>query len=210
MIDQNRPCSKPAGAPLESPADLFKTIGADSPTPSSVDITQCCPHRQQRQGVALEQRRLTQAPFDLHFQFPQFLMHARRIDWKPLRETDARLVSMHAIGQRRIAAAFREVWSAGDRVNLNRPVPGGALDLIGWPVRATINEPWPTHRRTGSSRHGIERLSHSPPPRQWSMRSGRTWTFAFHLPLSPFRAGPRRRSPAPIGCHCFCRIGYAG
>ena len=38
---------------------------------------------------------------------------------------------MHAIGQRRIASAFRDGLRAGDRVNLNRPVPGGALDLIG-------------------------------------------------------------------------------
>ncbi len=41
------------------------------------------------------------------------------------------MVSMHAIGQRRIASAFREGWQAGDRVNLSRPVPGGALGLIG-------------------------------------------------------------------------------
>ena len=30
-----------------------------------------------------------------------------------------------------IVTAFREGWQAGDRVNLSRPVPGGALGLIG-------------------------------------------------------------------------------
>jgi Protein of unknown function (DUF2786) len=45
-------------------------------------------------------------------------------------EADVRLVSMTAIGQRRIASAFREGWRAGDRVNLSRPVPGGALGQI--------------------------------------------------------------------------------
>jgi hypothetical protein len=38
---------------------------------------------------------------------------------------------MHAIGRRRIVSAFREGWRAGDRVNLGRPVPGGAFGLIG-------------------------------------------------------------------------------
>jgi hypothetical protein len=40
------------------------------------------------------------------------------------RETDVRLVSMGATGRRLITTAFRAGWAAGDRVNLNRPVPG--------------------------------------------------------------------------------------
>jgi hypothetical protein len=40
------------------------------------------------------------------------------------REANVRLVSMAAIGARPIASAYYEGWAAGDRVNLNRPVPG--------------------------------------------------------------------------------------
>jgi hypothetical protein len=46
------------------------------------------------------------------------------------RETDVRLVSMNAIGRRRITAAFRDGWAAGDRINLNRPVPGDTPGLL--------------------------------------------------------------------------------
>jgi Protein of unknown function (DUF2786) len=46
------------------------------------------------------------------------------------RETDVRLVSMSAMGPRVIASAFRAGWAAGDRVNLNRPVPGDAARLL--------------------------------------------------------------------------------
>jgi len=46
------------------------------------------------------------------------------------RETDVRLVSMNALGQRRITSAFRDGWAAGDKVNLNRPVGGGAPGLL--------------------------------------------------------------------------------
>jgi Protein of unknown function (DUF2786) len=42
------------------------------------------------------------------------------------RETDVRLVSMNATGRRVITTAFRAGWTAGDRVNLNRPLSGGA------------------------------------------------------------------------------------
>ena len=42
------------------------------------------------------------------------------------RETDVRLVSMSATGRRVISTAFRAGWAAGERVNLNRPVPGDA------------------------------------------------------------------------------------
>ena len=42
-------------------------------------------------------------------------------------EIDIRLVRMAATGQRVITTAFRAGWAAGDRVNLNRPVPGAAL-----------------------------------------------------------------------------------
>jgi Protein of unknown function (DUF2786) len=40
------------------------------------------------------------------------------------RETEVRLVRMNATGRRVISAAFRAGFAAGDRVNLNRPVPG--------------------------------------------------------------------------------------
>jgi hypothetical protein len=40
-------------------------------------------------------------------------------------EIDIRLVRMAATGRRVITTAFRAGWAAGDRVNLNRPVPGG-------------------------------------------------------------------------------------
>jgi hypothetical protein len=43
---------------------------------------------------------------------------------------DVRLVSMSAIGQRRVVVAFRAGWAAGERVNLNRPVPGRTADLL--------------------------------------------------------------------------------
>jgi hypothetical protein len=39
-------------------------------------------------------------------------------------EIDIRLVRMAATGRRVIASAYRAGWTAGDRVNLNRPVPG--------------------------------------------------------------------------------------
>lgn len=42
------------------------------------------------------------------------------------RETNVRLVRISAMGPRVIATAFRAGWAAGDRVNLNRPVPGEA------------------------------------------------------------------------------------
>jgi hypothetical protein len=42
------------------------------------------------------------------------------------RETDVRLVRMSATGRRLISTAFRAGWAAGERVNLNRPVPGDA------------------------------------------------------------------------------------
>jgi hypothetical protein len=59
------------------------------------------------------------------------ILARHRVVEDAFRETKVRLVAMHAIGQRRIASAFRDGLRAGDRVNLNRPVPGGALDLIG-------------------------------------------------------------------------------
>jgi hypothetical protein len=42
-------------------------------------------------------------------------------------EIDIRLVRMATTGRRAITTAFRAGWAAGDRVNLNRPVPGAAL-----------------------------------------------------------------------------------
>ncbi len=59
------------------------------------------------------------------------ILTRHRIVDDAFRETDVRLVSMSAIGQRRIASAFHDGWRAGDRVNLSRPVPGDALSLIG-------------------------------------------------------------------------------
>jgi hypothetical protein len=59
------------------------------------------------------------------------ILARHRIVEDAFRETNVRLVSMHAIGRRRIASAFREGWQAGDRVNLSRPVHRDALDLIG-------------------------------------------------------------------------------
>jgi hypothetical protein len=59
------------------------------------------------------------------------ILARHRVVEDAFRETDVRLVSMNSIGQRRIASAFREGWRAGNRVNLGRPVPGGALGLIG-------------------------------------------------------------------------------
>jgi hypothetical protein len=41
-------------------------------------------------------------------------------------ETGVRLVLMTAVGRRPIAAAFRDGWAAGERVNLNRPMTGDA------------------------------------------------------------------------------------
>ena len=46
------------------------------------------------------------------------------------RASNVRLVSMTAIGQRKVAAAFREGWAAGERVNLNRPVSGDSAGLL--------------------------------------------------------------------------------
>ena len=54
-----------------------------------------------------------------------------RVVEEAFRETDVRLVSMGAIGPRVIAHAYREGLAAGDRVNLNRPVAGGAVELLG-------------------------------------------------------------------------------
>jgi hypothetical protein len=59
------------------------------------------------------------------------ILARHRVVEDAFRETNVRLISMHAIGQRRIASAFREGWQAGDRVNLSRPVHGDALGLIG-------------------------------------------------------------------------------
>jgi hypothetical protein len=47
------------------------------------------------------------------------------------RDTDVRLVSMRATGRRIISSAFRAGRTAGDRVNLNRPVPRDSLRQLG-------------------------------------------------------------------------------
>ncbi|HEY4040426.1 MAG TPA: hypothetical protein VGM32_01125 [Rhodopila sp.] len=59
------------------------------------------------------------------------ILARHRVVEDAFRDTDVKLVSMQAIGRRRIVSAFRDGWRAGERVNLNRPVPGGTLDLIG-------------------------------------------------------------------------------
>jgi Protein of unknown function (DUF2786) len=47
------------------------------------------------------------------------------------RETDVRLVSLSVTGRRVITSAFQAGRAAGDRVNLNRPVPGDAPRQLG-------------------------------------------------------------------------------
>jgi hypothetical protein len=47
-----------------------------------------------------------------------------RVVEEAFRETDVRLVSTSTLGPRVISTAFHAGWAAGDRVNLNRPVPG--------------------------------------------------------------------------------------
>jgi hypothetical protein len=58
------------------------------------------------------------------------ILAKHRVVEDAFREMDVRLVSINAIGQRQIAAAFRDGWTAGERVNLNRPVPGDAAGLL--------------------------------------------------------------------------------
>ena len=55
------------------------------------------------------------------------ILAKNRVVEDAFRETDVRLMSMSAMGRRVITTAFRAGWAAGDRVNLNRPVPGNAL-----------------------------------------------------------------------------------
>jgi hypothetical protein len=45
---------------------------------------------------------------------------------KAFGEIDIQLKRMAATGRRVITTAFRAGWAVGDRVNLNRPVPGDA------------------------------------------------------------------------------------
>jgi hypothetical protein len=58
------------------------------------------------------------------------ILAKHRVVEDAFRETEIRLVSMGAVGPRVIGSAFREGWAAGDRVNLNRPVPGHAPGLL--------------------------------------------------------------------------------
>jgi hypothetical protein len=41
-----------------------------------------------------------------------------------------KLVSVSAVGQRRLASAYREGWAAGARINLNRPVGGATRGML--------------------------------------------------------------------------------
>jgi hypothetical protein len=54
------------------------------------------------------------------------ILAKNRVVADAFRETDVRLTSMSAMGRRVITTAFRAGRAAGDRVNLNRPVPGDA------------------------------------------------------------------------------------
>ena len=58
------------------------------------------------------------------------ILAKHRVVEDAFRETEVRLVSRSAPGRRVIGSAFREGWVAGDRVNLNRPVPGDAPGLL--------------------------------------------------------------------------------
>ena len=58
------------------------------------------------------------------------ILAKHRVIEEAFTDTEIRLVSMGAIGRRRVMSAFREGWAAGERVNLNRPVPGGAAGLL--------------------------------------------------------------------------------
>jgi len=55
------------------------------------------------------------------------IMAKNRVVEEAFGEIDIRLVRMAATGRRVITTAFRAGWAAGDRVNLNRPMPGAAL-----------------------------------------------------------------------------------
>jgi hypothetical protein len=59
------------------------------------------------------------------------ILARHRIVDEAFRDTNVRLVSMAAVGRRRIASAFRQGWQAGERVNLNRPMTGDTVGLIG-------------------------------------------------------------------------------
>jgi len=49
-----------------------------------------------------------------------------RVVEEAFRETNVRLVSRAGTARRQIASAYNDGWAAGDRVNLNRPVPEDA------------------------------------------------------------------------------------
>ena len=58
------------------------------------------------------------------------ILAKHRVVDEAFREVDVRLVSLNNVGARVIASAFRQGWAAGERVNLNRPVPGEAPGLL--------------------------------------------------------------------------------
>jgi hypothetical protein len=60
------------------------------------------------------------------------ILAKNRVVEDAFRETNVRLVSLGATGGPRvITTAFRAGWTAGDRINLNRPVAGDALRRLG-------------------------------------------------------------------------------
>jgi len=58
------------------------------------------------------------------------ILAKHRVVEDAFRETDVRLTSRSAPAPRVIGSAFGEGWAAGERVNLNRPVPGHAPGLL--------------------------------------------------------------------------------
>ena len=58
------------------------------------------------------------------------ILAKHRVVEDAFRETEVRLVRAGGIGPRVVGSAFREGWTAGDRVNLNRPMSGEAPGLL--------------------------------------------------------------------------------
>jgi len=58
------------------------------------------------------------------------ILAKHRVVEEAFAETEVRLVNAGAVGRRPVGGAFREGWAAGARVNLSRPVRGGARGLL--------------------------------------------------------------------------------
>ena len=116
------------------------------------------------------------------------------------RDVDVRLVSLNNVGARVIASAFREGWAAGERVNLNRPMPGEAPGLLTRAALETGSAAVFIAGKTSPSPRWTQPLCRSETPRPWSMRSGRIWDCAIHPPSSHCPGRPGRPLPTPTGC----------